>query len=104
MDGANTIQIIRHVIVPLSTPILAVIMVLTFKDVWNDFFGPLLYLNEASKYTLAIGLAYYNGQWVVQMNLLMAAATVMMLPLVIVFFFGQKAFVEGISLTGVTGR
>jgi len=104
MDGASTFQIIRHVIVPLSTPILAVIMVLTFKDVWNDFFGPLLYLNDASKYTLAIGLAYFNGQFVVQMNLLMAAATVMMLPLVIVFFFGQKAFVEGISLTGITGR
>jgi multiple sugar transport system permease protein len=104
MDGANTFQIIRNIIVPLSTPILAVIMVLTFKDVWNDFFGPLLYLNDASKYTLSIGLAYFNGQYVVQMSLLMAAATVMMLPLVVVFFFGQKAFVEGISLTGITGR
>jgi multiple sugar transport system permease protein len=104
MDGASTYQIIRHIIVPLSTPILAVIMVLTFKDVWNDFFGPLLYLNNSSMYTLSIGLAYFNGQYVVQMNLLMAASTVMMLPLIIVFFFGQKAFVEGISLTGITGR
>jgi multiple sugar transport system permease protein len=104
MDGANTYRIIRNIIVPLSMPILAVIMVLTFKDVWNDFFGPLLYLNNSQLYTLSVGLAYFNGQYVVQMNLLMAASTVMMLPLIIVFFFGQKAFVEGISLTGIAGR
>jgi multiple sugar transport system permease protein len=104
MDGANTYQIIRHIIVPLSTPILAVIAVLTFKDVWNDFFGPLLYLNNSMLYTLSVGLAYFNGQFVVQMNLLMAASTVMMFPLVIVFFIAQKAFVEGISLTGIAGR
>jgi ABC-type glycerol-3-phosphate transport system permease component len=104
MDGANTYRIIRNIIVPLSTPILAVIAVLTFKDEWNDFFGPLLYLNDSSHYTLSVGLAYFNGQYTVQMNLLMAASTVMMLPLVIVFFFGQKAFVEGISLTGIAGR
>jgi ABC-type glycerol-3-phosphate transport system permease component len=104
IDGANTLQIIRHIIVPLSTPILAVITVLSFKDIWNDFFGPLLYLNDASKYTLAVGLAYFNGQYTVQMGLLMAASTVLMLPLVIVFFIAQKAFVEGISLTGVAGR
>jgi multiple sugar transport system permease protein len=104
MDGANTYRIIRSVIVPLSTPILAVIAVLTFKDEWNDFFGPLLYLNDATKYTLSVGLAYFNGQYVVQMNLLMAASTVMMIPLIIVFFVAQKAFVEGISLTGIAGR
>lgn len=104
MDGANTFQIIRNIIVPLSTPILAVIVVLTFKDVWNDFFGPLLYLNDSTKYTLSVGLAYFNGQYVVQMNYLMAASTVLMMPLIIVFFIGQKAFVEGISLTGIAGR
>lgn len=104
MDGANTYQIIRHIIVPLSTPILAVISVLSFKDIWNDFFGPLLYLNDSSKYTLSIGLAYFNGQYTVDMGVLMAASTIIMLPLVIVFFFAQKSFVEGISLTGLTGR
>ncbi len=104
MDGASTYRIIRNIIVPLSTPILAVIAVLTFKDEWNDFFGPLLYLNDSLKYTLSVGLAYFNGQYVVQMSLLMAASSVMMLPLIIVFFFGQKAFVEGISLTGIAGR
>jgi multiple sugar transport system permease protein len=56
------------------------------------------------KYTLAVGLAYFNGQFRVQMSLLMAASTVVLMPLVIVFFIAQKAFVEGISLTGMAGR
>jgi multiple sugar transport system permease protein len=104
IDGANTFQIIWQIFVPLSTPILAVIAVLSFKDIWNDFFTPLLYLNDIGKYTLSIGLAYFNGQFNVQWNLLMAASTVLLLPLVIVFFIAQKAFVEGISMTGLAGR
>jgi len=104
MDGANTYDILRNVIVPLSTPVLAVITVLSFKDIWNDFFTPLLYLNSRDKYTLSIGLAYFNGQFTVAMGPLMAASIVLLIPLVIVFFIAQKAFVEGISLTGLTGR
>jgi ABC-type glycerol-3-phosphate transport system permease component len=104
IDGASTLQIISQVMVPMSMPVLAVIAVLSFKDIWNDFFTPLLYLNDSSKYTLSIGLAYFNGQFDVQMNLLMAASVVLALPLIAVFFFAQKAFVEGISLTGMGGR
>lgn len=103
IDGANTAQIITRIIVPLSIPVLAVITVLTFKDVWNEFLNPLLYLSEPSKYTVAVGLAYFNGQNTVQMNLLMAASVTMMLPIVILFLFAQRAFVEGISLTGIKG-
>jgi ABC-type glycerol-3-phosphate transport system permease component len=104
MDGANTYKILRHIIVPLSTPVLAVITVFSFKDVWNDFFTPLLYLNSSPKYTVSIGLAYFNGQFVVQTGPLMAASCVMLIPVIIVFFIAQKAFVEGISLTGLAGR
>ncbi len=104
MDGANTFDILRLIIVPLSTPVLAVITVLSFKDIWNDFFTPLLYLNSSNKYTIAIGLAYFNGQYKVDMGPLMAASVVLILPLIIVFFLAQKAFVEGISLTGLAGR
>ncbi len=104
IDGANTAQIILNLIVPLSTPVLAVITVLSFKDIWNDFFTPLLYLNDLTKYTLAVGLAYFNGQFDVQMNLLMAASVVLALPLVVVFFVAQRAFVEGITVTGLAGR
>ena len=104
IDGANFIQIITRVIVPLSLPVLTVILILSFKDIWNDFFGPLLYLNDLTKYPLAVGLAYFNGQFRVQMSLLMAASVIVLLPLIIVFFIAQKAFVEGISLTGMAGR
>ena len=104
IDGANFIQIITRIIIPLSMPVLPVILILSFKDIWNDFFGPLLYLNDLTKYPLAVGLAYFNGQFRVQMSLLMAASVVVLLPLVIVFFIAQKAFVEGISLTGMAGR
>lgn len=104
MDGANTFQTITRIIVPLSMPVLIVIGILSFKDIWNEFFRPLLYLNDLSKYTLAIGLAYFNGQYDVKMNLLMAASTVVLLPLIVVFFIAQKAFVEGISMTGMAGR
>lgn len=104
MDGANTFDILRLIIVPLSTPVIAVITVLSFKDIWNDFFTPLLYLNSSSKYTIAIGLAYFNGQFKVDMGPLMAASVVLILPLIVVFFIAQRAFVEGVNLTGLAGR
>jgi multiple sugar transport system permease protein len=103
IDGASTLKIIWSVIVPLSTPVLAVIAILTFKDTWNDFLNPLLYLSEPSKYTVAVGLAYFNGQFDIELNLLMAASVTLMMPIVILFIFAQKAFVEGISLTGLKG-
>jgi len=103
MDGASTLQVILQVIVPLSVPVLTVIAILTFKDNWNDFMGPLIYLNDARLYTLAVGLAFFNGQYDVQMNLLMAASVVVMMPLIILFFVAQRAFVEGITLTGLKG-
>jgi ABC-type glycerol-3-phosphate transport system permease component len=104
MDGASTLQVIRHVIVPLSVPVLTVITILSFKDIWNDFLSPLLYLNEIDKYTVSVGLAYFNGQFNVKMNQLMAASVVTMMPVLILFFLAQRAFVEGITLTGIAGR
>lgn len=101
MDGAGTLRVIWNVIVPLSVPVLTVITILSFRDIWNDLRYPLLYLNEVSKYTVAVGLAYFNGQFDVKMNLLMAATVVCTMPVVILFFFAQRAFVEGISMTGL---
>jgi multiple sugar transport system permease protein len=103
IDGAGVLRIIWQVIVPLSVPVLTVIAILSFKDNWNDFLTPLLYLNEPQKYTVAVGLAYFNGQNNVQMNLLMAASVTLMMPIVILFIIAQRAFVEGISLTGLKG-
>lgn len=103
VDGANTLQIIFRIIVPLSLPVLTVIAILSFKDIWNDFMGPLLYLNEQSKLTVAVGLAYLNGQFDTRMNLLMAASVTLMMPTLILFFIAQRAFVEGITMTGLKG-
>jgi ABC-type glycerol-3-phosphate transport system permease component len=103
VDGASRLHIIFRIIVPLSIPVLTVIGILSFKDIWNDFFGPLLYLNSTDKYTVSLGLAYLNGQNNVQMNLLMAASVTLMMPTLILFFIAQRAFVEGISMTGLKG-
>lgn len=104
IDGAGTLRIIFNLIVPLSLPVISVIMIFTFKDVWNDFEGPLIYLNSLQKYTLSLGLAFFNGQFRVDMNLLMAANFAIMLPLIVLFFIAQRAFVEGVSLSGMGGR
>jgi multiple sugar transport system permease protein len=103
IDGANAVQIITRIIVPLSIPVLTVITILSFKDIWNDFFTPLLYLNETSKYTVAVGLAYFSGQFRVEMNQLMAASVTLMTPIILLFVIAQRAFVEGITLTGLKG-
>ncbi len=103
VDGASRLHIIFRIIVPLSVPVLTVIGILSFKDIWNDFFGPLLYLNDMKKYTVSVGLAYLNGQFDVKMNLLMAASVTLMMPTLILFFVAQRAFVEGISMTGLKG-
>lgn len=103
IDGANTFQVITRVIVPLSVPVLTVITILSFKDIWNNLLDPLLYLNEASKYTVAVGLAYFSGQFNVKMNQLMAASVTMLMPVLLLFFVAQRAFVEGITMTGLKG-
>jgi multiple sugar transport system permease protein len=103
IDGASTFQVLTRIIVPLSTPVLTVITILSFKDIWNNLLDPLLYLNSASKYTVAVGLAYFNGQFDVRMNQLMAASVTMLIPVLLLFFVAQRAFVEGIAMTGLKG-
>ncbi len=103
VDGANRLQLVFRIMIPLSIPVLTVIGILSFKDIWNDFMGPLLYLNEINKYTVSVGLAYLNGQHDTQMNLLMAASVTLTMPVLILFFIAQRAFVEGITMTGLKG-
>ena len=68
---------------------------------WNDFFGPLIYLNAPNTYTLALGLTHFIGSYSTQWNFLMAATVIVVLPPIIVFFVGQRYFVEGVTLTGI---
>jgi len=89
--------------VPMSQPIIAVMVIFTFLNTWNDFMGPLLYLNNSKMFTLALGLksllSGYNSYW----HILMAAATMVVAPLIIVFFLAQKSFIEGLTMGGVKG-
>lgn len=103
IDGATPLQVFFMIILPLSKPALAVVSVFTFLTVWNDYLGPLIYLNSSDKYTLAMGLASFQGTYTAQWGYLMAAATVVLIPIVILFAFAQKYFVEGITLTGMKG-
>ena len=103
VDGASEFQIFYRIILPLSKPVIATITIFTFLWAWNDFLGPLLYLNNPEHFTLALGLQDFQGQRNVAWNLLMAASVVFTLPVVIVFFFAQKTFIEGIKLSGVKG-
>ncbi len=103
VDGASDLHILLNIILPLSTPILASITVFTFLWAWNDFLGPLLYLNNPENFTLAIGLQDFQGQRNTEWNQLMAASVVFTVPIVVAYFFAQRTFIEGIKLTGTKG-
>jgi multiple sugar transport system permease protein len=103
VDGASEIQTFWHVILPLTKPAVTVIAILAAVAAWNEFLLPLLYLQENSKYPLAIGLAFFTSEHDVAYNLLMAASTLIVLPIVIVFILAQRFFIEGITVGGVKG-
>ncbi|WP_148927901.1 carbohydrate ABC transporter permease [Paenibacillus methanolicus] len=103
VDGAGLWTIYWRIIIPLSKPALIVIGLFSFMSSWNDFMGPLVYVNEESKFTMALGLQMFQSLHSAQWHLLMAASTVVILPVIIVFFIGQRYFIEGITLTGLKG-
>ncbi len=102
IDGCNDWGIFWRVILPLSTPALAVVALFTFMSRWNDFLGPLIYLQRPEQYTLALGLqAFQSQQGGTDWNLLMAASTLVVLPVILLFLLTQKTFVQGIATTGI---
>ncbi|MGD2102681.1 MAG: carbohydrate ABC transporter permease [Acidimicrobiia bacterium] len=101
LDGANPLQILWHVIVPLSRPALVTVALFAGLAVWNDFLNPLIYLTDSDQFTLALGLAQFKGLFNTQWHLLMAASTMVVAPVLIVFLLTQRSFIEGISLAGV---
>jgi ABC-type glycerol-3-phosphate transport system permease component len=103
IDGANTWQIIWRVILPVVRPAIATVAIFTFQSTWNDFLAPLIYLHDQSKYTVSLGLSFFRSNYDVQWAYLMAASLTVTLPIIIVFFLAQKAFIEGITLTGMKG-
>jgi multiple sugar transport system permease protein len=105
VDGANEFQILTRVIVPLAKPALAAVALFQFLYSWNDFFNPLLYAgSNPNSWTLAVALQQFTAlSRGVLWNLQMAASLLFVLPVIVIFFFAQKVFVEGITLTGVKG-
>lgn len=103
IDGANHFQIFTKIIFPITHPAVVVVGLFAFLNTWNDFLGPLVYLNDENKYTLALGLQLFNGMYKAEWHLLMAASCVVLAPVIIVFLFGQKYFIEGITMTGIKG-
>jgi ABC-type glycerol-3-phosphate transport system permease component len=103
IDGCTHISIWWRIILPLSKPALTTVAIFTFMFTWNDFIGPLLYLNQENLYTLQVGLQYFREQYQVAWQELMAASTVVLTPTLVIFFLGQRLFVEGVTLTGLKG-
>jgi multiple sugar transport system permease protein len=103
IDGASYWQIFRHVIVPLTLPALTVVAVFTFLGTWNDFFGPLIYIDDPGEYTIALALANEVSRFGTEWNILMAANLIAIIPPLIVYFLSQKRLIGGISSVGIRG-
>ncbi len=102
IDGCSEWGILWRVIVPLSRSAILVVALFQFIASWNDFLGPLIYLTRQETFTLSLGLQFFQSQHGgTEWNLLMAAATMMTAPIIILYFFTQKSFIEGITLGGI---
>lgn len=103
LDGASPFGIWWRVLLPLSRPALVTVVLFSFLGHWDDFMGPLIYLNSMEKYTVSIGLRMFQDLFGTQLELLMAASLIHILPTIVLFFIGQRYFVKGIALTGLKG-
>jgi multiple sugar transport system permease protein len=105
IDGSSELGILARVVIPLARPALVVVALIEFLTAWDNYLGPLIYLNSERLYPLAIGLQLFRSDFVERLAwpYLMAATTVVMLPVIVLFFLAQRAFVEGITITGVRG-
>jgi multiple sugar transport system permease protein len=104
IDGANEYQIFARIILPMSTPALATVAIMSFMYHWNNFLGPLIYLSSKEKLVVAVALQRFTGAYgATRWDLLMAASLVALLPCVLLFFFAQRYFIQGIVVSGVKG-
>lgn len=104
LDGASNFQVFLYMILPMSKPALAVTALMFAQFKWNEFLGPLIFLNSSDRYTIALGLRTFVGQeYGTDWHLMMAANIVFMIPLILIFFFAQKYFIQGVVITGVKG-
>ena len=103
IDGASIFAIYWRIMLPLSKPVLATVALFSVQHHWNAFIGPLIYLHDLKKFTAAIGLRYFVTDTTVNYSLQMAAAATFTLPIILLFFVGQRYFIQGIVFSGVKG-
>jgi multiple sugar transport system permease protein len=101
IDGCNPLQSYWHIALPISRPAMTAVVVFVFISSWNDFLGPLIYLNTADKYTISLGLSMFQGIYYTQLQYLMPLSVVALLPVIIMFFIAQRYLVSGIKTTGI---
>lgn len=104
MDGAGSLRIWSQVILPLAGPVIATLTIFNFQASWNEFLWPLVITNSAEMRTIPVGLSSFQGQYSTEWHLLMAGSVVALLPVLIIYIFGQNWFVQGITLSGMGGR
>ena len=100
IDGCSRFGVFWRITMPMSKPVLAAVAIFSFQYHWNDFFRPLIFLFSEENYTLALGLRFFQGTYGTEWNSLMAVSLVVMMPLIIVFFFTQRIFIQGVVFTG----
>lgn len=103
IDGCSRFRIWWQMFLPLSKPAVATLTVFTFQGVYNDFIGPLIYINSSDKFTVQLGLAAFNGVYQTRYDLLMSASVFTLLPVIVIFLFAQRYFIEGVAMSGLKG-
>ncbi len=103
IDGASELRIFTQIMLPLAKPALATCALFQFLTTWNDYFGPLVYINDPAYYTVAYGLQQFMGNHGSEWAQLMAVATLFTLPIIVLFFCAQKVFIQGVATTGAKG-
>ena len=102
IDGANSFQTYLHILLPAVKPVVLAVGVMSLVYNWNDFFAPLIYLNSMEKFTIAIGLRFFQSAYGnVKMGMMMAVSTITILPVLVIFFVCQKYFIQGIKMSGM---
>ena len=104
MDGASYLRIWWSILLPLARPAVVAVTLFTFLAHWDDFMGPLIYLNSPEKYTVSIGLKMFQDSYSANLEQMMAASLIHILPTIILFFLAQRYFIKGITLSGIGGR
>ncbi len=100
IDGCGYVGIYWRVVLPLTMPAMTALAIFTFLGTWNDFMGPLIFLNSLDKYTISVGLASLRGMYQTEWTLLMAGSVLTIVPVIVLFIIAQKHFIEGITLQG----